>query len=30
MKLAARLNYTPVVPPLRMDEPELTQFLAAG
>jgi hypothetical protein len=28
MKLAARLNYTPVVPPLRMREPELTEFLA--
>jgi hypothetical protein len=28
MKLAARLNYTPVVPPLRMDEPELARFLA--
>lgn len=28
MKLAARLNYTPVVPPLRMVEAELVDFLA--
>jgi len=28
MKLAARLNYTPVVPPLRMGEAELSDFLA--
>lgn len=30
MKLAARLNYTPVVPPLRMAESELAQFLAGA
>ncbi len=30
MKLAARLNYTPVVPPLRMREAELNEFLAGS
>jgi hypothetical protein len=30
MKLAARLNYTPVVPPLRMAESELAQFLSGA
>jgi hypothetical protein len=29
MKLAARLNYTPMVPPLRVDERELARLLAA-
>jgi len=28
MKLAARLSYTPVVPPLRMEESDLVAFLS--